>query len=171
MIRPRRLQPGDRIALVAPASAFKPSDLDAGVAELRRLGFEPVYDPAILERGRFEAGTPEVRASVLHQAWRDPSVAALLAVRGGYGSQQLLPLLDPEVMRAGAKLLIGYSDITALLCWSFAHGVVSVHGPMIEGRLSVGPATYDEASFLRAVSSPEPMGMLAPDGARGVVAG
>jgi muramoyltetrapeptide carboxypeptidase len=163
VIRPRRLQPGDRIALVAPASAFKPSELEAGATELRRLGFEPVYDPAILERGRFEAGTPEVRANVLHQAWQDPSVAALLAVRGGYGSQQLLPLLDPEVMRKGAKLLIGYSDITALLCWSFAHGVVSVHGPMIEGRLSVGPAAYDEASFLHAVSSPEPMGTLAPD--------
>ena len=164
MIRPRRLQPGDRIALVAPASAFKPSDLDAGIAELRRLGFEPVYDPAILERGRFEAGTPAVRAKVLNDAWRDPSVAALLAVRGGYGSQQLLPLLDPEVMRTGAKLLIGYSDITALLCWSFAHGVVSVHGPMVEGRFSVGAAAYDEASFLGAVSSPEPMGTLAPEG-------
>jgi len=164
VIRPRRLQPGDRIALVAPASAFNPSDLDAGVAELRRLGFEPVYDADILERGRFEAGTPATRARVLHQAWRDPSVAALVAVRGGYGSQQLLPLLEPDVMRAGEKLLIGYSDITALLCWSFAHGVVSIHGPMIEGRFSKGTSAYDEWSFLRAVTSAEPMGALAPEG-------
>jgi muramoyltetrapeptide carboxypeptidase len=164
VIRPSRLRPGDRIALVAPASAFNPSDLEAGVAELRRLGFEAVYDENILARGRFEAGTPETRARVLHQAWRDPSVAALVAVRGGYGSQQLLPLLDPEVMRAGGKLLIGYSDITALLCWSFAHGVVSMHGPMIEGRLSKGPSAYDPASFLRAVTSAEPMGPLSPEG-------
>jgi muramoyltetrapeptide carboxypeptidase len=162
VIRPRRLHPGDRIALVAPASSFRPSDLDAGAAELRRLGFEPVADEAIRAGGRFEAGPPELRARVLHDAWRDPSIAALLAVRGGYGSQQLLPLLEPEVMRSAGKLLIGYSDITALHCWSYGHGVVSVHGPMLEGRLAAGPSAYDEASFLRAVSSPEPAGLLAP---------
>lgn len=164
MIRPRRLRSGDRIALVAPASAFKPADLEAGVRELQRLGFEAVYDEAIFARAWFEAGPAAVRARVLHEAWRDPSIAALLAVRGGYGSQQLLPLLEPEVMRQAAKLLIGYSDITALLCWSWAHGVVSLHGPMIEGRLSVGPAAYDEASFLRAAMVAEPMGELAPAG-------
>jgi muramoyltetrapeptide carboxypeptidase len=164
VIRPRRLRPGDRIALVAPASAFKPSDLEAGIIELRRLGFEPVYDAAILARGRFEAGPADTRARVLHDAWRDPSIAALLAVRGGYGSQQLLPLLDGAVMRAARKLLIGYSDITALLCWSFTQGVVSVHGPMVEGRFSVGLSAYDETSFVRATTIAEPMGELIPDG-------
>jgi muramoyltetrapeptide carboxypeptidase len=179
VIRPRRLVPGDRIALVAPASAFKPADLEAGVRELRRLGFEAVYDEAIFERTWFEAGPPHARARVLHNAWRDPSIAALIAVRGGYGSQQLLPLLEPDVMRHAAKLLIGYSDITTLLCWSCAHGVVSLHGPMVEGRLSVGPTAYDEASFLRAAMVAEPMGELEPPGleaftrgdARGMVVG
>ena len=79
MIRPRRLQRGDRIALVAPASAFKPADLETGITELHRLGFQPVYDAAILDRARFEAGTPATRAKVLHDAWNDPSIAALLA--------------------------------------------------------------------------------------------
>jgi muramoyltetrapeptide carboxypeptidase len=171
VIRPRRLQLGDRIALVAPASAFKPADLETGVAELQRLGFEPVYDPAILERARFEAGTPATRAKVLHDAWNDPSIAALLAVRGGYGSQQLLPLLEPEVMRGARKLLIGYSDITTLLLWSFAHGVVSIHGPMIEGRLSVGSSAYDEPSFVNAVTVAEPMGVLSPDGLEALAPG
>ncbi|MCC7179232.1 MAG: LD-carboxypeptidase [Acidobacteria bacterium] len=162
MIHPRRLSPGDRIALVAPASGFKPAELEAGVRELARLGFEAVYDEAIFERTWFEAGPPDVRARILRQAWRDPSIAALLAVRGGYGSQQLLPLLEPEEMKAAAKLLIGYSDITALLCWSCAHGVVSLHGPMVEGRLASGPAAYDEATFLRAAMVAEPLGELAP---------
>lgn len=147
--------------------------------ELARLGFEAVYDKAIFERTWFEAGPPDVRARVLHEAWRDPSVAALLAVRGGYGSQQLLPLLEPEVMRNAGKLLIGYSDITALLCWSCTHGVVSLHGPMVEGRLAAGPPAYDEATFLRAATAAEPLGELAPPGleafapgeARGVVVG
>ncbi len=164
MIHPHRLSPGDRIALVAPASGFKPAELEAGVRELARLGFEAVYDEAIFERTWFEAGPPDVRARILRQAWRDPSIAALLAVRGGYGSQQLLPLLEAEEMRRAAKLLIGYSDITAMLCWSCAHGVVTLHGPMVEGRLAVGPAAYDEATFLRAAMVAEPLGELAPPG-------
>jgi muramoyltetrapeptide carboxypeptidase len=164
VIHPRRLRAGDRIAFVAPASGFKSSDLDAGAAELRRLGFEAVYSPEILTRTTFEAGPPELRARLLHDAWRDPSIAALIAMRGGYGSQQLLPLLEPDVMRAGRKLLIGYSDITALLCWSFAQGVISLHGPMVEGRLAGGPAAYDESTFLRAATSTEPLGELTADG-------
>lgn len=164
MIHPHRLSPGDRIALVAPASGFKPAELEAGVRELARLGFEAVYDEAIFERTWFEAGPPDVRARILRQAWRDPSIAALLAVRGGYGSQQLLPLLEAEEMRRAAKLLIGYSDITAMLCWSCAHGVVTLHGPMVEGRLAVGPTAYDEATFLRAAMVAEPLGELAPPG-------
>lgn len=163
MIRPRRLIPGDRIALVAPASGFKRTDLDAGAEELRRLGFEPVYPPDVFERTWFEAGTPEHRARLLHEAWQDPSIAAVLAIRGGYGSQQLLPLLEPERYRGARKLLIGYSDITTLLCWSLMHGVVSLHGPMITGRLSVGASAYDERSFMRATTIAEPLGVLSSD--------
>lgn len=164
MIRPHRLYPGDRIALVAPASGFAPDELERGVTELRRLGFEAVYDEAILERDRFSAGLPDLRARVLHDAWRNPDVAALVCVRGGYGSQQLLPLLEPHTMREARKLLVGYSDVTALLAWSWNNGVVSLHGPMVEGRLAKGPEAYDEWSFVRAMTNPEPLGELAPAG-------
>lgn len=164
MIRARRLSPGDRVALVAPSSAFAPEDLERGIAELGRLGYEAVYDEAIFARSRFEAGSPAVRARVLHDAWRRPDVAALVAVRGGYGSQQLLPLLEPEVMRQGRKLLVGYSDVTALLAWSFMHGMVTLHGPMVEGRLAAGPGAYDEQTFVRALGGGEPLGPLAPEG-------
>jgi muramoyltetrapeptide carboxypeptidase len=160
VIRPRRLRPGDRIALVAPASGFKAADLDAGATELRRLGFEPAHSPDVFARQWFEAGPPEHRARMLHDAWCDPSIAAIVTIRGGYGSQQLLPLLQPAVMRQARKMLIGYSDITTLLCWSLMHGVVSLHGPMVEGRLSAGPTAYDEQTFLRAVTEAEPLGLL-----------
>lgn len=179
MIRPRRLTLGDRIALVAPASGFKRADLDAGADELRRLGFEPVFPADVFERTWFEAGPPDHRARLLHEAWQDPSVAAVLAIRGGYGSQQLLPLLEPDCYRRARKLLIGYSDITTLLCWSLMHGVVSLHGPMVTGRLSVGATAYDVDSFVRAMTVAEPLGWLsseavevfAPGEASGVVVG
>jgi muramoyltetrapeptide carboxypeptidase len=163
VIRPRRLHQGDRIALLAPASGFRPADLEAGVDELRRLGFEGVYPADVFARTSFEAGTPEHRARLLHDAWRDDAIAAIMAIRGGYGSQQLLPLLEPEVMRSARKLLIGYSDITTLLSWSAMHGVVALHGPMVEGRLSIGTSKYDEDTFLRAVTRPEPLGELRHD--------
>jgi muramoyltetrapeptide carboxypeptidase len=162
-VKPRRLKRGDRVALVAPASSFKREEFDAGVRELERLGFEAVYDDRVFARDRFVAGPAELRASAIHDAWRDPSIAALIAVRGGYGSAQLLPLLDPAVMRASRKVFIGYSDITALLSFHLQHGVTAFHGPMVEFRLSAGEVGYHRDSFLRAVCETAAVGALRPE--------
>ncbi len=94
MRKPRALRPGDRVAVVAPASPFKRDEFEAGIAEIRALGFEPVYDDSVFARHGYVAGTPDVRASAFVRAWEDPSIAALVAARGGYGSVQMLPLLD-----------------------------------------------------------------------------
>ena len=163
-VKPRRLKPGDRVALVAPASAFQRDEFDAGIVELTRLGFEAVFDERIFDRGRFVAGDPVTRVTALHNAWADPDIAAIIAVRGGYGSAQLLPLIDVDRMRAAEKIFVGYSDITALLWLHGRHHVVSFHGPMIEYRLSAGTSGYDEASFLGAVTRAEPLGPLSPPG-------
>lgn len=163
MIRLRRLQPGDRIALVAPASSFPPEEIEAGAAELRRLGFEPVYDDSIFDKARFTAGSVDTRARAILEAWADPDIGALVAIRGGYGSAQLLPFLDPAVLVSCRKALIGYSDITALLVFYLQHGLTAIHGPMIDRRLSKGTAAYDESSFRRIVMGVEPAGELVPE--------
>jgi muramoyltetrapeptide carboxypeptidase len=159
MIKPRALKPGDRVAIVAPASPFVPEQLDAGVAELRHLGFDPVFDPSVFDRDGYLAGTPETRARAWQAAWEDPAIAALIAARGGYGSVQILPLLDREMVRRTPKAFIGYSDNTSLLTW-LVHdcGIAAFHGPMIEGRFAKGEAGYDRDTFLRALCRPEPMG-------------
>src|SRR5215218_2241993 len=97
MRKPRVLRPGDRIAVVAPASAFARDEFDAGIAELRALGFEPVYEESVFERRTYAAGSATTRAAAFERAWRDPSIAAVIAVRGGYGSVHLLPVLDPAL--------------------------------------------------------------------------
>lgn len=163
-LKPRRLVRGDKVALVAPASPFKREEFDAGVRELQGLGFDAVYDDRVFERRRFVAGDAALRAGMLHDAWKDPSVAAIIAVRGGYGSAQVLPLLDPAVMTAARKIFVGYSDITALLSFHLQHGVVAFHGPMLEYRLAAGESGYHRESFLRAVQGLEPIGELRPDG-------
>ena len=92
MRKPRALTPGDRLGLVAPASPFTREEFDSGLQEIRRLGFEPVYDESVFARQRYVAGPAASRAAAIHAAWRDPSIAGLIGVRGGYGSAQVAAL-------------------------------------------------------------------------------
>jgi muramoyltetrapeptide carboxypeptidase len=161
MRKPRPLQPGDRIAIVAPASSFAPDQLTAGVEELRSLDFVPVYDPSIFDRDGYTAGAASVRAEAFRRAWMDPDIAGIGAARGGNGSVQLLPLLDPSEIADSAKPFIGYSDNTSLLTWlTLTCGVVTFHGPMIDRRFARGPAGYDRDSLLRCVTRPAPIGLI-----------
>ena len=170
--KPRALARGDRIAVVAPASPFNRDEFEAGIAELRRLGFEPVYDDSVFARKRYVAGEAAVRAAALRAAWLDPSIAAVIGVRGGYGSAQLLPLLDSDEMRECCKAFVGYSDLTALLTFfTTTIGMVAFHGPMLAGRLGAGAARYDEQSFTRALCRRQPMGELSAPGLEAVRAG
>ena len=182
MLKPRALKPGSRIAVVAPASSFKRDVFNAGVEEITRLGFVPVYDDSVFATGvpPYVAGTPEIRAKALRAALADPSIDGIISVRGGYGSVQVLPLLDVEEARRARKPFIGYSDLTAILSFlTIQCGLVAFHGPMVADRLSDREAGYDRASFLNAVSRAEPVGELEPAGldvikggeARGVLLG
>ncbi len=165
MRKPRALAPGDRLAIVAPASPFTREEFDSGLQEIRRLGFVPVYDDSVFARQRYLAGSAAVRAAAIHAAWRDPSIAGLIGVRGGYGSAQLLPLLDGDAARRAAKPFIGYSDLTSMLTYlTLGCDSVAFHGPMLAGRLGRGAAGYDEDTFLRTLCRREPVGELAPPG-------
>lgn len=159
MLRPRRLQPGSRIAVVAPASPCTRESFDAGVAELARLGFAPVWDETVFARQGYVAGPADLRADSIRAALADPSIDALIALRGGYGSAQLLPMLDASEVIAAGKPIIGYSDITALLSFvTIQCGMVAFHGTMLDGRLAVGDTAYDRDTFLRALTVAEPLG-------------
>ncbi len=165
MIKPRALEPGDRIALVSPASPFSREEFDKGVAELKRLGFEAVYDEAVFARSGYVSGSPQLRAASWMRAWSDPDVAALVAVRGGYGSVHLLPFLDAYRRQLQPKLFIGYSDNTSLLSWLTCQGgITALHSPMIEGRLSKGAEGYDEHSFMTLVKGKGAGLVLQPSG-------
>src|SRR3954451_4332932 len=103
MRKPRALRRGDRVAIVAPASPFARDEFDAGLAELRALGFEPVFEQNVFDRRSYLAGTAESRAAAFQGAWADPSIAGIIAARGGYGSVHLLPLLNPRVFTGVSK--------------------------------------------------------------------
>jgi muramoyltetrapeptide carboxypeptidase len=165
LMKPRALRSGDRVAIVAPASPCARGEFEAGVAELRRLGFEPVYEPTVFDRDGYVAGAADVRAAAIRAALGDDSVRAIIGVRGGYGSVQVLPWLDPAEVRLARKPFVGYSDLTSLLTFVTGRcGVVAFHGPTVAGRLERGPAAYDEATLIGALMNAEPLGTLRAPG-------
>jgi muramoyltetrapeptide carboxypeptidase len=172
MLKPRALNPGDRLAVVAPASPFDQGEFDRGLEEIRRLGFVPVHGDDVFARDGYLAGSAAVRAHAIRSAWRDPTIAGLIAARGGYGSAQVLPLLDREELRRSPKPFVGYSDLTALLSFlTTGCQMVAFHGPMLDRRLSRGREGYDEDTFVRALCDREPLGELAPAGLESFRAG
>ncbi|MFE3590528.1 LD-carboxypeptidase [Streptomyces niveus] len=135
-VRPPRLRPGAKVAVVAPSGPVPADRLEAGLDILRGWGLDPVVAPHVPDRHRefdYLAGTDEARARDLQDAWCDPTVAAILCARGGYGVQRMADLLDWDAVRAAApKPFVGYSDITALHeAFAVRAGVATLHGPMV----------------------------------------
>lgn len=138
LVRPPRLAPGARVAVVAPSGPVPEERLQAGLDILRGWDLDPVVMPHALERQReldYLAGTDEQRAADLQAAWCDPSVAAVLCARGGYGAQRMVDLLDWETMRAaGPKVFAGFSDVTVLhQAFATRLGLVTLYGPAAAG--------------------------------------
>lgn len=168
MQKPDALRPGDRVAVVAPASPFGREEFELGLATCRALGYEPVPDDTVFDRSGFVAGPPEVRAAALRRVITDRSVRGIFCARGGYGSAQVLPYLDAGELRAARKVFVGYSDLTALLTFhTVLAGLVSFHGPTIVA-MSAGGNGFDRASLVGAVGSSEPLGLLEAPGLEGI---
>lgn len=123
-------EPGDRVAVIAPAGPFDVAAFERGVERLR-THYDVVVDPGVTQTHGFLAGSDARRLDELRGALADPDVRAVVAVRGGYGSARLLPSLSIQEVASAGKLLVGFSDITALhALWARA-GVGSLHGPMV----------------------------------------
>jgi muramoyltetrapeptide carboxypeptidase len=131
LARPARLKQGETVGLVAPAGFVADRfGLDELGATVRAMGLVPKFAPNLLERYGYLAGTDESRAAALNAMFRDREVRAIFAVRGGWGSERILPLLDFRPLAADPKLLIGSSDITALhLAIAARTDCPGLHGP------------------------------------------
>lgn len=159
LIKPLKLNFGDTIGLITPASPlFEANETMISVREkIEQLGFVPKPGRHIFKKNGFSAGTIAERVEDLHSMFADPQVKAIMAIRGGYSSIQLLPHLDYDLIAANPKILIGYSDITSLLLGISARsGLVTFHGPV--GVSSFTP--YTRKLFTRTLMTAEPAGLI-----------
>jgi len=163
LVKPQRLQFGDTVGIVAPASAAEdPGDPDDFAAALLKMGFKPKLAPNVRKRLGFLAGDDQARASDLMTMFGDPEVKGIFCLRGGYGSARLLQMLDYRFIRKHAKVFVGFSDITSLHnAFETQARMVSFHGPTLNSSITDSkPSQFSLQSMLKTIMQPSAPGSL-----------
>ena len=160
IIKPKHLSAGDTVGLVAPASAaFEADEIQFAKEQMEAIGFKVEIGPHAFDKWGYFAGRDRDRADDINRMFADDRIAGVVCYTGGWGSPRVLPYLDFDLIARKPKVLIGYSDITALLNPIHQRtGLITFHGP-------VGGSVFDEYTlnnFRRVVMTGEPAGALEP---------
>ena len=132
VIKPPKLRPGDLIGVISPAGPLHKKELRSGLKAIESAGFKVRLGPHVYQHRGYLAGEDLARLSDLHDMFRDPEIQAIFCARGGYGSLRLLDKIDYDLIKENPKILVGYSDITALLMAIYKEtGLITFHGPMV----------------------------------------
>ncbi len=125
------LSEGDYIGIVAPASGIEDMDITAAVEKLKSWGYKVKFAPNLYAQSGYLAGSDKERADDLNAMFADDEIKAVLCLRGGYGSNRILDMIDYDMIKTHPKMVIGYSDITALhAALQEKAGLVSIHAAM-----------------------------------------
>jgi muramoyltetrapeptide carboxypeptidase len=155
MVRPPPLRAGDLVRVIAPGSGFDLPAFEAGLQVLRgRWGLRTRVRDDITSRTGYLAGDDTRRLAEWNEAVADEEATAIFCARGGYGVMRLLPSIDPAPLLTNPKLVIGFSDITALHAHLNRAGLVTVHGPVVT---QLGRAPDDALDHLWALLSGRPV--------------
>lgn len=152
IIKPPRLSPGNTIGLVAPASNVEEDEQIRYAGEvIESIGFRLKFGRHVFERRGYCAGSDQDRAADINGMFADPDIRAIIALRGGFGSLRILPFLDYDLIRSHPKILLGYSDITALINTIHSKtGLITFHGPNAIDSLS----EYGLKELLKVLAEP-----------------
>ena len=143
MIKPKPLQQGDSVAIIAPASPCDKKLIDKCISSLNELGLNVVIGESCISEHGFLSGTDDIRANDINCMFADKNIKGIFALRGGYGCARLLDLLDFKLIKKNPKIFIGYSDITALhIAIKQKSKLITYHGPMISTELIKGLDEY-----------------------------
>ncbi|MCB9030200.1 MAG: LD-carboxypeptidase [Deltaproteobacteria bacterium] len=141
-MKPTALKLGDKIGVLAPSSPCSPERFQTGIKEIERRGYrvEVALDP-VAAYGKstylFSSDTAARRTEALHALFQDSEIKAVIAARGAYGSLELLPHIDFELIKKNPKIFVGFSDVTILLSPMFSlSNLNTFHGPMVSGAFA-----------------------------------
>ncbi|MBV1854925.1 S66 peptidase family protein [Catellatospora tritici] len=156
-LHPDRLRPGDTVALVSPSGPVPAERVEAAVSVLTGWGLRPHVYPHVLARHGFFGGTDEQRLDDLNAALSDHRMRAVLCTRGGYGAQRIIDGLDLDAVHRDPKLVMGFSDITALhlALWQGAR-LATVHGP-VAAQFDKGADSLTALGARHALMTGEPV--------------
>ena len=130
-IKPNALSPGDTIGLITPSSSITDEKLEKAISNMKLLGLKVKLGKHIKSINGYLAGTDEQRLEDLHNMFADNEVDGIWCIRGGYGVGRILPKINYKLIKKNPKVLIGYSDITALLLAIYQKtGLIGFHGPL-----------------------------------------
>lgn len=168
-MKPKKLEAGDTIGMVAPASPSDPSKVEKAVKYLTAMGYRVKTGESVYSSRGYLAGTDELRAEDINRMFEDDNVKAIFCLRGGYGSQRILDMIDFELIKENPKIFMGFSDITALLNSIYQEcGIITFHGPM-GGDFAGGLGKATKAAMKKALESTEPIGEVPNPEMPGVV--
>ncbi len=162
IIKPPRLKKGDLISIVSPASTPKDaSKVHSAVRYFESLGYRVSISKNVFNVNGYLAGTDGERAEDLNQAFADKNVKAIICSRGGYGTPRILDRIDYNLIKRDPKILVGYSDITALQLAVFRKTkLVTFSGPMMAVEFGDNIDPFTEEMFFKMVTSRVKVGPL-----------
>ena len=132
-LKPPRLRKGEAVGVIAPAGPVTPSEIQPGINLLESFGYKVIVSPHLYQKEGYMAGNDETRLQELISMLEDGDIKVILCARGGYGTLRLLEQIDFDVILRNPKIIVGYSDITALLLAIYKKtGLVTFHGTMVK---------------------------------------
>ncbi|MFC2149111.1 LD-carboxypeptidase [Candidatus Auribacterota bacterium] len=160
-IKPRALEKGDFVGIISPSTTIFSENLKFALKSIKRMGFRVKFNDRILHPRLYTIEEDKLRADDINGMFRDDSVKAILHAKGGYGLIRVLPYIDIETIVKHPKIVVGYSDATVFL--SFLLGkcnMTAFHGPMVMGEITRHMSHIRKNSFMNAVTSTKPLGMI-----------
>ena len=171
MNKPRHIEPGDTVGIVAPSSPITKEQVETGLRMLEERGYKVVLGEHLWEREGYLAGPDEHRAEDVQRMFADPTVKAIICARGGFGATRMMDYLDLEVIAENPKVLMGFSDVTFLHLAAQAEAdLVSFYGPMLI-TFSVERPPWVAEQWFRAMETPAPLPPLPVEGKATTIVG
>lgn len=162
IIKPKKLNPGDVIGIISPASSTDDfTKVNRGVSYLEKVGYRVEIGKNVGQESGYLAGSDAQRVADIHEMFKNKNIKAIFSIRGGYGSGRLLDKIDYKIIRSNPKIFVGYSDINALQVAFFSKtGLITFAGPMVAVDFHDEVSKFTEEVFWRTITSNKPIGRI-----------